>query len=171
MSGKIKLISTFGMKISLNEALSSSIIDDPWISHFMIYVTKLCHKLCSRRRLLQKVHNASGWNLTSHKPQYFFVFSCFTKKWANSVTFLIGRFPLNRQIFKLDHEWRILIKEELNLNIFHPPFCPTAAEILHQPPSLPPHPPPICLTPIFLQFKGWTLPKLQNSLYMSQVQN
>ena len=102
--------------------------------------------------------------LNSDKPQttVFFVFSCFTQKWANSVTFLIGRFPLNRQIFKLDHEWRILIKEELNLNIFHPPFCPTAAEILHQPPSLPPHPPPICLTPIFLQFKGWTLSKLRN---------
>ena len=128
--------------------------------------SSLIIKSCSRR-------SSQCIRLKSDKPQtsVFFVFSCFTKKWANSVTFLIGRFPLNRQIFKLDHEWRILIKEELNLNIFHPPFCPTAAEILHQPPSLPPHPPPICLTPIFLQFKGWTLPKLQNSLYMSQVQN
>ena len=59
--------------------------------------------------------------LNSDKPQttVFFVFHQKVSKFGH---FLIGRFPLNRQIFKLDHEWRILIKEELNLNIFHPPF-------------------------------------------------
>ena len=125
--------------------------------------------LCSRR-------SSQCIRLNSDKPQttVFFVCWCFTQKWADSVTFLIGRFPLNRQIFKLDHEWRILIKEELNLNIFHPPFCPTAAEILHEPPSfLPPHPPPICLTPIFLQFKGLGFTKITkfSSRGMSQIQS
>ena len=61
-----------------------------------------------------EVHCTS--DLNSDKPQttvhlcIFCVFVYHQKSehiWSVLKTFLIGRFPLNRQIFKLDHEWRI----------------------------------------------------------------
>ena len=113
--------------------------------------------LCSRR-------SSQCIRLNSDKPQTtvfcVFVFHPKVSKFGHFFDRTFSIKPPNIQIRSRVADPH---KRGIEFKYLSSPFCPTAAEILHQPPSLPPHPPPICLTPIFLQFKGWTLPKLQNS--------
>ena len=117
------------------------------------------HKLFMQQKKFT-VHPTEFWQATNHSMFCVFVFHPKVSKFGHFFDRTFSIKPPNIQIRSRVADPH---KRGIEFKYLSSPFCPTAAEILHQPPSLPPHPPPICLTPIFLQFKGWTLLKLQNS--------